>query len=613
MSNEKLVKIIKLIQKKYNVSSCNLQRYIKNHYPKIYNQIEEKTKKLEKFKSAKNKFRISIFEKIYCLEHNLDDRPLCKTCGKNYVNRFNVQTLEYGKWYSPVCQASDPDCIEKSFKTREEKYGSKTYINVEKSKQTRLEKYGGYCSKDFSEKVKKTKLEHFGDENFVNSEKCKKTKFERYGNENFNNHDKISETKLERYGDENFNNREKFKETISEFSEEKKFEIIEKRIETCKEKYGIDSSLKLDICKANALKFLKKRTYNRFIKLNNFYSPLFTEKDYIENKTGLYKYECKQCGKVLETNIKPWSPSLYFLCKDCHPQQNIFNGTSNAEKEISNFLFNILKNYNIQILNNYKKLIAPFEVDIYIPEKKLAIEYDGLYFHSDEIRDKKYHLNKTLLCKNNNVKLIHIFENEWLTKQPIVKSKLKALCGIYDKIIYARKCEIKKLNYNEAYEFCNNNHLQGFSIAKVFLGLFYNNELVSLMSLSKPRFSKNYEWELARFCNKINYKVVGGASKLLKYFEENYNPKSLVSYADLRWSYGELYTILGFSLKNTSLPAYWYWKTSNKLHHRTEFQKHKLKNILEKFDENLSEYENMRINGYNRIFDCGNLVFVKTY
>ena len=138
MSNEKLVNLIKLIQKKYDVSSCNLQRYIKNHYPKIYKQIEEKTTKLEKFKSAKNKFRISIFEKIYCLEHNLDDRPLCKVCGKNYVNRFNVQTLEYGKWCSPACQASDKECLEKSFKTREEKYGTKSYINVEKSKITIL-------------------------------------------------------------------------------------------------------------------------------------------------------------------------------------------------------------------------------------------------------------------------------------------------------------------------------------------------------------------------------------------------------------------------------------------------------------------------------------------
>ena len=133
------------------------------------------------------------------------------------------------------------------------------------------------------------------------------------------------------------------------------------------------------------------------------------------------------------------------------------------------------------------------------------------------------------------------------------------------------------------------------------------------MSFSKPRFSNKYEYELIRFCSKLNYHVIGAVGKLLKYFEKTYQPKSIVSYADRRWSTGNLYKLLNFEKVNESKPNYWYWKDQFKLFHRIEFQKHKLKKIFNGFDPNLSEYENMLKHKYFRIFDCGNLVFVKTY
>ena len=139
------------------------------------------------------------------------------------------------------------------------------------------------------------------------------------------------------------------------------------------------------------------------------------------------------------------------------------------------------------------------------------------------------------------------------------------------------------------------------------------------MTFSKPRFDKKHEWELVRFCNKCGYHVPGGASKLLKHFERQYNPKSIVSYADRRWTMNNgntLYDRLGFSLDHISKPNYWYWNTEDRdyaLYSRIQFQKHKLKGILEHFDESKSEVQNMKDNGYDRIFDCGNLVFVKKY
>jgi hypothetical protein len=135
------------------------------------------------------------------------------------------------------------------------------------------------------------------------------------------------------------------------------------------------------------------------------------------------------------------------------------------------------------------------------------------------------------------------------------------------------------------------------------------------MTFGKCRFDKKHEYELLRFCNKLGYHIPGSASKLLKYFEKNYNPKSLISYADRRWSQGKLYKSLNFKFIKNILPNYWYLKNNNtsKLFSRIKYQKHKLKNILENFDESKTEVENMKANGYNRIFDCGNMVFEKIY
>jgi hypothetical protein len=184
---------------------------------------------------------------------------------------------------------------------------------------------------------------------------------------------------------------------------------------------------------------------------------------------------------------------------------------------------------------------------------------------------------------------------------------------MYDKTIFARKCEIKEVDSKASKEFQEENHIQGAVNSKFNLGLYFENELVSLMTFGKCRFDKKHEWELLRFCNKLGYHIPGGASRLLKFFEKNYKPKSLVSYADRRWSQGKVYEKLGFTFSHASAPNYWYWKDAQYLESRIKYQKHKLKNLLEAFDENKTEVENMKANGYNRIFDCGNLVYEKEF
>ena len=285
------------------------------------------------------------------------------------------------------------------------------------------------------------------------------------------------------------------------------------------------------------------------------------------------------------------------------------NGSSYIEIELRDYLLD----KNTEILTNTKDIIPPYELDIIIPSKKIAIEYCGLYWHSElNGKNRKYHLNKLNMCREKGVRLITIFEDEWLDKKDIVKSRLDSIIGDSKYIkIHARSCEIKDINTASAKNFCENNHLQGYGAgAHIKLGAFLNKELVAVMTFAKPsiakgsRTKKDLVWELHRFCSRKNVRVVGGASKLLKYFERNYDWKELFSYADRRWSDGNLYEKLGFTFDSNTDPNYWYFKNKKRIH------RFALRKNMED-DRNLTEWENRKLNGWDRIWDCGNIKYVK--
>ena len=180
-----------------------------------------------------------------------------------------------------------------------------------------------------------------------------------------------------------------------------------------------------------------------------------------------------------------------------------------------------------------------------------------------------------------------------------------------NKKIFARKCVIKEVDLNSSKLFLEENHIQGYTHSKIRLGLYLDDKIVSLMTFGKSRFNKKYEYELIRFCNLCNYNVIGGASKLLKYFIKKYKPKSIISYGNLRFCSlnNNVYEKLGFSLIGKSSPNYFYFDNTFILQSRNKYQKHKLSKLLPDFDENLSEADNMFKNGYRRIYDCGNLIY----
>lgn len=288
-----------------------------------------------------------------------------------------------------------------------------------------------------------------------------------------------------------------------------------------------------------------------------------------------------------------------------------FQEKSNFEKEVFEYIKTILPNENI--IENDRTILNGKELDIYIPNLKISFEINGLIWHSEKFNDeKKYHLRKTQLCEKQGIRLIHIFEDEWVDKNDICKSRILNILNKIENKIYARKCVIKEVLYKDSVEFINENHIQGNVMSTYRYGLYYNNELVSLMTFSKPRINvkgnkDDNSYELLRFCNKKNINVIGGASKLFAHFKKIHNPKKIISYADRRWSKGELYEILNFVKYNESQPSYSYVinkKRVNRFSLRKDI-------LVSKYgcDPKMTEKEFCNSKGWYRIYDCGCLCY----
>lgn len=313
---------------------------------------------------------------------------------------------------------------------------------------------------------------------------------------------------------------------------------------------------------------------------------------------------CKEHGRI---TVTPNYLINYNHCKKCA------NSTSKEEDELYDFIKNDL-GIDTVIRNSRTYLNNGKELDIYLPDFNLAIEYCGIYWHSNQFVDKNYHLDKLNQANMNNIRLITIFSDEWLNKKSLVKSRITNILGLNQIKIYGRHTEIREITHKLKKQFLDENHIQGDSRSKINLGLYHNNELVSVMTFGCRPIFNNSEFELIRFCNKKNTSVIGGASKLYNYFVKKHNPKEVISYCDLRWNTGLLYEKLGLSKIKQSKPNYFYISNTTKLReNRIKYQKHKLDKLLNKFDPSLTEINNMINNGFNLIYDCGNLVFKIKY
>jgi very-short-patch-repair endonuclease len=482
-------------------------------------------------------------------------------------------------------------------KSPDDKYRCNKCI-IEIKKVRNIEKYGVEhysMTKSFKEKRKSTILIKYGIDHYNKlssfKEKIKTTNIERYGVEYVSQNKEIKsksiKTNIERYGVTN---------------PLQNSEILSKSLSTMNDRYGVTFSMQSNEIKEKIILGSSMTKKSMMMKKYNI-----LEIDYENNN---YILKCDLCND--NYNITPHvfrmrTKQNTIICTHC----NIIDDHTSGKETI---LLNLIREfYKDEIILNSRSIIAPYELDIFIPKLKIAFEFNGIYWHSDIYKDRNYHKNKSDMCESIGVQLIHIWEDDILYKYNIIKSIIINKLGKASRI-FARKCSLRIVDTKLSTDFLNKNHLQGAVGSAIKIGLFYNEELVSIMTFGKKRKIMNSvdeenKYELLRFCNKLDNTVIGGASKIFNYFINNFNPIEVISYADRSHSNGNLYTKLGFNFISKTDPNY-YYVIDGVRKHRFSFRKDIL--VKNGFDENKSESQIMIERGINRIYNAGNLKFTYT-
>ena len=382
-------------------------------------------------------------------------------------------------------------------------------------------------------------------------------------------------------------------------------EVQKKSKDTLFRNYGVDNPNKSEeIILKRALSYSDNMRI-KYLKILKPYGIID-----IDYKNKKIFFHCDKCNTDFDLHLDLYhnrKKTNTILCTNCNP---IATHISGLEIQLQQF---ITQNYKDDMEFNTKKIISPYELDIYLPNNKIAIEFNGVFYHSEKCVESDYHLKKTELCESKNIKLIHIYEDDWMYKNDIVKSRILNILNLTTNKIFARKTELKEIVDNKIVRtFLEENHIQGFIGSQYKFGLYYNDELVSIMTFGKQRKNMGIKssldsYELLRFCNKLNTNVIGGASKMFKYFIDNYLPKEIITYADRSWSQGDLYYKLGFDFVHKSQSNY-YYVVDGIRKNRFNFRKDVL--IKDGFDSEKSEKEIMLERKIYRIYDSGQLKFI---
>ena len=501
------------------------------------------------------------------------------------------------------------DFNKKMNEAMKEKYGVENAAHIkgvkEKKKLTNLKKYGAEYplgSKEVRDKIKKTNKKKYGVENPFQSEeikeKIKKTNKKKYGVEyptqSTGVQEKTKRTNQKKYG--------------VEYPVLAK-EVQEKIKKTNNEKYGVDFPLQSQEVKDK----IEDTITNKYGVKNVFQSEEIKEKIKKTNKEK-YGVECTLFAEEIKEKIKKTNKERYGVEYFCQ-HKKCYEATHNRISKVNRRFQEFLNENNIE--SELEFIIENSGYDLKVGNT--LIEIDPWFTHNTtiaptfgkkvgKIRPSNYHAEKTNFAKEHGYNCIHIFD--WDDPNKIVN-----LLQPKERI-YARECEVKEIDKKVAKEFLESYHLQGSTRGVKFAcGLFYKGELVEVMTFGKPRYNKNYEYELLRLCTKPTVSVIGGASKILNFFEEQVKPSSLISYCDLSKFNGEVYAKLGFELKEQTAPTkHWYHPktkkhiTDNLLRQRGFDQLHKTN-----FGKGTSNEELMKEYGYVEIYDCGQLVFVKEF
>ena len=549
--------------------------YLGNHHPDVLSEVYRLTKFLDETYPPGTNIRFA--ERIHCIMNGITERPICSYCHKNMV-KFNRTFARYPQFCSKECNRHSPESTAKAKNTKIQRYGTTSYTNIEKSRETRKQKYGGWEPSDCVQKRRQTRIE-------------------RYGSASYNNPERSGKTCLEKYG-------------VRHPLELKSVQ------DKCRESFrnnhpGCNSSMDLASTK-EALKRGNRIRSWRAILRNDSIEPCFSLEEYMEikelNRNTRLRFRCKTCNKEF---ISFWDNGETSKCPHCFPGK-----TSKSEVLMYRWLDEALTPLGFNVLNRdylNHSIIYPLEIDILIRDNTdkilMGIEYDGLYYHSFDQKGKSYHIRKTNLCREKGFPLVHIFENEWISHQDIVKRMI--VNRLYNIISPEQiSSETKDISENEAKVFMEKYHINGFMPSDVHIGAFNGSgEISYAMSLKLSRKVPG-KWKITRFCTKEQKSTFGQLKQMLDFFVDRYSPQSISIELDGRWYDKNVLEQFGFVQKNFKNPIPWYFRHNDntKIFDRTLFQKNRLDKILPSFDPNLSTHENMKNSGYLRIYDCGKIV-----
>lgn len=488
-------------------------------------------------------------EKLYWYIHNIKEIPKC-TCGKPL--KFRSFKIGYSEFCSAKCSNSNSEKIKKTKNTCQERYRSSSPAG----------------NKDIQNKIRKTCLEKYGVDNYL-----------------------------------------KISHRTGSLSEESK----QKMKETCIERYGVDNVMKLpeyqDIVNGNK-DYKKLSEKARDVRKNRVMNQ---NPDIITIKNGLWVCKCPHpsCNKCNNKYYEITAQMYHDRRRDHTEPCTILlapslNNNKNTSLEI--FVQNLLEEHNIEYITNDRSILGGKELDIYIPDRKIAIECNGVFSHSSRYKSWDYHYEKYRECAEKDIRLINIWE-DWIRNKPeIVRSLIMSKLGIYENRIGARKCIVREISSRDMNNFLDENHIQGRSSGNVRLGLYHGDRLVGVMMFGGKRAcsgnGENEGWDLRRFCTKCDWQIIGGAGKLLKYFIRKYRPENIYSFASCDISNGNLYKSLDFVPMGHS-GSYWYIDERNlKRYHRSTFTKKSLKR-RGWYEEGKTEEEIMADRGFLKIQDAG--------
>ena len=541
--------------------------------------------------------------KFYGVKGNYVDSKkfCCHECGKK--NRYEKVKKTTTEHFGGIGYASK-ELLKRCQDTAIDRYGSKN--NIEKIKQTNLERYGvEVVSKAFGDKISNKLQKVFSERRDEIREKKKATNLEKYGVEwaaqTSEVKEKSKQTCLEKYGVENGNQAKEVREKTKQYFIDKYGVENYSQTTECKEKVAITWKNKSE---EDIDKILTKRKNTNLEKYGAEYPQTTTEIKEKIRRTNLERYG-KPSGfnyeKIKQTNLEKYGVAYTCLLPQCQNKGGMISKINLRFKAkldelgIKNELEFRLENksYDIKCDN------VLIEINPTFTHNSSKVEWKGKF--KIEPKEEGYHQEKTIVANKNGYRCIHIWD--WDDEDKLLEMLKEK------KTLYARNLIIGKVSKKDTTSFLEKYHLQNSCNGQeICLGLYKNSELIEIMTFGKPRYNKHYEWELLRLCTKSEYKAVGGAEKLFKYFIKQYNPKSIISYCDNSKFSGNVYLKLGMKLKTFGQPSkHWFniftfrHITDNLLRQRGYSQLHK-DTIHQKGESNELL---MLENGYLEMYDCG--------